>query len=153
MILANDEVEVFKNEFDGNDTANLAIISYNALSSKRKIKDKAFDPYCEAIYIHDNVFDGGGTNPTGRIGKMIKQAFGDQGPDIIYDGVVDQKKLVDGKLPKELGIYIQNNGAATFANLDLGRAAQGKQPNISTDLSVHKGELPPLAPVAVAGVE
>ncbi|MDP6040898.1 MAG: hypothetical protein QGG64_20275, partial [Candidatus Latescibacteria bacterium] len=117
------------------------------------IKDKTFDPYCEAIYIHDNVFEGGGANPSGRIGGVIHQAFGTEGPDIIYDGVIDPKKTVDGQLPKELGIYVQNNGDATFANLDLGRALKGQQPNISTDLSPYQGSLPSLKPVSIAGVE
>ena len=31
-------------------------------------------------------------------------------PDIIYDGVVDPKKGVDGELPKELAIIIRDNG-------------------------------------------
>jgi len=153
VILANDEVEVFNNVFKDNDTANLAIISSQASGSKRKIKDKTFDPYCEAIYIHDNVFEGGGANPSGRIGGVIHQAFGTEGPDIIYDGVIDPKKTVDGQLPKELGIYVQNNGDATFANLDLGRALKGQQPNISTDLSPYQGSLPSLKPVSIAGVE
>jgi parallel beta-helix repeat protein len=153
VILASDEVEVFENVFEDNDTANLSIISFLASGSKRKIKDEKFDPYCEAIYIHDNVFGGGGTNPAGPIGKIIRQAFGKEGPDIVYDGIVDPKKMVDGKLPPELGIYVQNNGDATFANLDLWSAQQGQQPNISTDLSAYQGSLPQLKPVSIAGVE
>lgn len=153
IINANDEVEIFENEFRDNDTANLAIVSFFVSRTQHKIKDKNFDPYCEAIYIHHNKFEGGGANPEGPVGEIIKQAFNENGPDIIYDGIVDTNKLVDGKLPSEMRIYIQNNGGATFANLDLGRMMIGEQPQISTDLSVHQGTLPPLAGIVFAGVE
>ena len=65
----------------------------------------------------------------------------------------DPKKLIDGKLPPDLGIYIQNNLNATFANIDLASVKQGKKPNITTDLSVHQGELAALSPVVIEGIE
>ena len=40
-------------------------------------------------------------------------------PDIVYDGVIDPKKAVDGKLPDDLAIRIRNNGDADFVNFDL----------------------------------
>lgn len=151
VIIANDKVEVFENTFTNNNTANIAIMSFQ--STKRKIKDKTYDPYCEAIYIHNNQFEGGGTDPQGEVGQLIRQAFGTKGPDIIYDGIADPKKLVNGQLPPELGIYIQNNNNATFANIDLARVKQGKKPNITTDISVHKGELAALPPIKIEGVK
>ena len=150
VIIANDKVEIFNNTFVNNNTANIAIMSFQ--STKRKIKDNTYDPYCEAIYIYNNQFEGGGTDPQGQVGQLIRQAFGTQGPDIIYDGIADPKKLVDGKLPPELGIYISNNDA-TFANIDLGSVKQGKQPNITTDLSDHQGKLPNLPAIEIAGVQ
>jgi parallel beta-helix repeat protein len=151
ILIANDNVEVFNNTFTNNNTTNIAIMSYS--STKRKIKDPTYDPYCETIFIHDNVFNGGGTDPQGEIGQIIRQTFGTNGPDIIYDGIIDPKKLVDGKLPETHGIVIQNNANATFANLDLASIKQGKKPNITTDLSAHNGTLPALTPIVIEGVQ
>lgn len=151
VIIANDKVEVFNNAFTNNHTANIAIMSFQ--STKRKIKDKTYDPYCESIYIYNNHFEGSGTDPQGEVGQLIRQAFGTKGPDIIYDGIADPKKLIDGKLPPEFGIYIQNNNKATFANIDLASVKQGKQPNITTDLSAHHGELASLPPIVIEGVK
>ena len=116
MILANDEVEVFDNTIEKNQTGGLSITSF--LFTGREIKDEKFDPYCEAIHIHDNRFAGNGGKPSGAIGEMLSKVLGATLPDILYDGIVDPKKQVDGKLPDSLGIHIHNNGEAGFVNFD-----------------------------------
>ena len=75
------------------------------------------------------------------MGSKIKETFGSEGPDIIFDGMIDPAKLVEGKLPEKLGLFIENNEGATFANLDWYQVIQGNVPNISTDLSPHRGRL------------
>lgn len=151
IIMANDKVEVFNNAFSNNITSNIAIMSFS--STKRKIKDQTYDAYCEAIYIYNNAFEGGGSDPQGDVGQILRQTFGTHGPDIVYDGIANPDKLVNGKLPDELGIYIQNNANATFANIDLGSIKQGKQPNMVTDLSAYAGELPKLPPIVITGIQ
>ncbi|MCH2664206.1 right-handed parallel beta-helix repeat-containing protein [bacterium] len=151
ILMATDEVEVFGNTIADNDTANLSIISFQ--STKRKVKDKAFDPFCESIHIHSNTFTGGGTNPVGDLGKAIKAVFGTNGPDIVYDGVQDPKKLVDGRIPDHLGISIHDNGDATFANLDLEAMAAGRQPNVVTDLSGYAKAQAALPEITIKGVQ
>jgi parallel beta-helix repeat protein len=150
ILMATDEVEVFDNDIADNDTANLTIISFR--STKRKVKDKDFDPYSESIHIHDNRFSGGGSNPVGDLGQAIKAAFGAKGPDIVYDGAQDPKKLVEGRLPDAYGLSIYGNGDATFANLDLAAMAAGRKPNVSTDLSAYERPLPRLPEIAIEGV-
>ena len=59
MVLANDSIEVFGNEFTDNDSANIMIISY--YTTERPFEDPNYDPFPESIYIHDNNFSGGGT--------------------------------------------------------------------------------------------
>ena len=49
---------------------------------------------------------------------MLAKALGSPLPDILYDGIVDPKKQVDGKLPDALAIRIHDNGKAGFANFD-----------------------------------
>ncbi|MBL9122305.1 MAG: right-handed parallel beta-helix repeat-containing protein [Planctomycetaceae bacterium] len=150
IIMANDEVEVFKNEIADNDTANISIICY--LINQKKYDDPAYDPYCEGVYIHDNVLTGGGQNPGGDFAQLMSPLGLQKLPDIVWDGMVDQKKLVDGKLPKEMGIYFKNNGDADFVNLDIEKLLNNEQPNVSDDMSPHDGELPPLGEVKIPGV-
>ncbi len=150
ILMATDEVEVFGNEIADNDTANLTIIGFR--STRRKVKDKDFDPYCEAIHIHDNTFSGGGTNPVGDLGKAIKAIFGKNGPDIVYDGSFDPKKVVDGWLPDEYGISIRNNGDASFVNLDLAAMMAGEKPNVVMDLADYQAHFDPLPEIRIEGV-
>jgi parallel beta-helix repeat protein len=150
ILMATDEVEVFGNEIADNDTANLSILSFR--STKRKIKDKDFDPFCESIHIHDNTFSGGGTNPIGDLGEAIKAVFGNHGPDIVYDGSLDRKSLVDGRIPVESSVAIHDNGDASFANLDLAATAAGKEPSVTTDLAPHAHSLEALKPIHIDGV-
>ena len=151
ILMATDEVEVFGNTIADNDTANLSILSFR--STKRKIKDRNFDPFCENIHIHNNVFSGGGTNPVGDLGLAIKATFGTNGPDIVYDGAQDPAKRVAGKISEALGLSIHDNGDADFANLDLTAMAAGKKPNVSTDLSIHAGQMQALPAIHIDGVE
>ena len=51
-------------------------------------------------------------------------------------------KLVDGAVPDELRLYVENNGDADFVNLDLGSVFAGGEPSVSTDLGPHRGSLP-----------
>lgn len=152
MIMANDHVEVFDNDIHDNQTANCSIISY--IATQRPYDDPEYDPYPEAIHIHDNVFAGGGDNPSGAIGDLVAPLVGGQMPDILYDGIVNTEKLVDGTLPAELRLYIHDNGDADFANIHLGALLTEEQPpSLSLDLEAHAGQLPPLPEVVVAGVD
>jgi parallel beta-helix repeat protein len=155
MIMANDEVEVFDNTIENNQTGGLSIVSY--LISGKPLKDEKYDPYCEAIHIHNNVFKGNGTKPAGTIGDMLSKALGSPLPDILYDGDADPKKLVDGKLPANLAIHIHDNGAAGFVNFNApalaAASAGGKTPKIDRDLKAYAGALPTLERVSIKGVE
>jgi parallel beta-helix repeat protein len=158
MIMANDQVEVFDNSIEKNQTAGLSIVSY--LLTEKPIKDEKYDPFCEAIHIHDNRFAGNGTKPSGAIGTMLGKALGATLPDILYDGIVDPKKLVDGKLPDAQAISIHGNGDAGFVNFDapaLMAAAvgsgTGKAPNIVRDLKGYSAALPTLEPVSIEGLK
>ncbi len=158
MIMANRHVEVFKNEIADNQNVNLSIVSYLS-TGKPFDQDPGYDPFCEAIYIHDNTFSGGGDKPNGRLGELLKVlAGGEKLPDIVYDGVVNPEKAVDGKLPEELAIRIQNNGDADFMNFDLANLnienpGESEKANVSRDLAPYQGDLPKLSPVSIAGVK
>jgi hypothetical protein len=160
MILANRQVEVFENKIHNNQNCGLSICSY-LVTQKPFDKDPGYDPFCEAIYVHNNEFKDNGGTPSGKLGQLIAGLTGESSlPDIVYDGVVDPKKAVDGKLPPELAIRIRDNGEADFVNfdfsgIDLSDPAAPKPGQISRDLKPYEGEveIPKLEPVKIAGVK
>ncbi len=145
LIMANDNVEVFNNTFENNMTYNLAVINY--MTTGNPVQDPQYDPYPEAIYIHDNTFLGGGDKPQRELAQVAASVLGGTVPDIVYDGWTDPTKLVDGQLPEQLRIYIQGNGDADFVNLDAQALANNQSPNISQDLAPHDGKHEPLPAV------
>jgi len=160
MIMASDQVEVFDNAIENNQTTGLSIVSY--LLTDKPLKDDKFDPFCESIHIHDNRFKSNGERPSGALGLLVSKVVGSPLPAILYDGIVNPKYLAGGSLPPELGIHIRNNGNADFANFDAaslkagapgGIAAAGKGPKIVRDLKLYDGELPALEPVSIEGVK
>jgi hypothetical protein len=100
------------------------------------------------------------------MGELLVAALGTPLPDILYDGVADPRKQVEGKLPDALAIRIRNNGKAGFANFDApalkasaaasATADKDKKPptpKIVRDLKAYDGELPPLEPVSIEGLK
>ncbi|MCB1306563.1 MAG: right-handed parallel beta-helix repeat-containing protein [Leptospiraceae bacterium] len=123
MILANDNIEIFENIIQNHKSVSIAVVSYYL--TEEEIKDEDYDPIPEGIYIHDNKIENSGFDPTGgssfqskKIITALSLKIGTPFPAILYDGVVDESKLVDGKLPDELRICVENNGDAEFIDLD-----------------------------------
>jgi parallel beta-helix repeat protein len=156
MIMASDECEVFDNAIEKNQTAGLSIVSY--LIADKPTKDDKFDPFCEAIWVHDNRFASNGEKPAGPLGLMVAQAVGTPLPDILYDGMADPRKVVDGALPEALAIRIRDNGDADFANFDAAGLKEAvastgnpnaKKPTVSRDLKPYDGKIKGLEPVSL----
>ncbi|HEV3022097.1 MAG TPA: parallel beta-helix domain-containing protein, partial [Pirellulales bacterium] len=106
MVMAADSIEIFDNDLNDNQTVNLAIVSY--LATKLEFSDREFDPYAEAIYVHDNRFAGGGDKPAGELALLKVVLLRRTLPDIICDWATDPAKFVDGKLPDELQVRLDN---------------------------------------------
>lgn len=119
MLMATDHVEIFDNDILDHQTSNVAVVSY--LVTERKLNDKGYDPYPEAFSIHGNRISNGGTKPSGKIGKLLVPILGIPFPDIFYDGILDEKKLVDGVLPSNLTGSIREADSVSFANVHLDR--------------------------------
>ncbi|MBX7259425.1 MAG: right-handed parallel beta-helix repeat-containing protein [Candidatus Hydrogenedentes bacterium] len=155
MVMANSSVEIFENEIGGNATTNILLTSY--LSTQRPIKDAGYYPYPEGIHIHSNSFGPCGNKPGGDGGALMALIAGSPLPDIVWDGMVNPEKLVNGELPPDLRIYIGGNtkkdGEVTFANIDAGTALKDPATvQVKRDLAAHAGSLPPLQPVTIEGV-
>ena len=146
IVLATNHVEVFKNTIKDNNTANISVISY--FTTGNPINDASYDPFPEAIYVHDNTISGGGTAPSGEYADVLAPVVGKPMPAILFDGIVNPKKLAAGKrLPDDLRICIQNNGDANFMNYDAG----GHSKHVSRDLKPYNCSLAPLAAVNLPG--
>lgn len=115
MLMSTDNVEVFDNDITDNQTTNVIIVSY--LITERKFSDPKYDPFPESVSIHDNRIRNGGQKPGGRLGTLIGAALGGRLPDIMFDGIVDPAKLVDGGLPQNLQLSLRNNSDASFTNV------------------------------------
>lgn len=147
VINSNDDVEIFDNDISGHRTANVIVSSYFSTGYTNLSTSESFDPYPERIYIHGNRFGPGGDSPDNLELKALKLAkFGLNGrlPDILWDGYVNPAKRVDGKLPAELGICV-DNGEATLINVD----GPNGYKNISTDMSAHRCTLPRLPEIVL----
>ncbi|WP_339733914.1 parallel beta-helix domain-containing protein [uncultured Gimesia sp.] len=149
LVMATDDVEVFENQIEDNRTFSISVVSF--LIYGKKLKDKHYDPYPEGISIHDNQIKGGGTAPDGELGLVLKSMVGTPLPAIVYDGVIDPKKQVDGKLPTEQSLRMSNNGDAKFLNVDFSNLspvniATGKY-RPSAEVTPYEGTLTPLKPV------
>ncbi|MGQ7817014.1 parallel beta-helix domain-containing protein [Metapseudomonas furukawaii] len=151
VINANDDVEIFDNDIGDHRTANIIVSSYFSTGYSDLSTTEDFDPYPERIAIHGNRFGPGGDSPDHLELKALKLTrFGLNGrlPDILWDGYINPAKAVDGKLPAEQGICI-DNGDATLVNVD----GPNNFRNISTDMSPHRCRLAPLPAVKLVLAE
>jgi hypothetical protein len=161
LVMATDQVEVFNNEIKGNNTFNLAVVSY--LVTGRPYKDKGYDPIPEGVWVHDNTFADGGKKPAGPRGELFAALLGTPIPDMVWDGVVPG----EGKPRPERRVVFRDNGGATFVNLNWGslgprlagakskeerqKAIVAHRGKLGRDLEPHTGALEPLPEVKLSG--
>ena len=135
LVLANDNIEVFENDFADNNNVNIMVYSF--VLGGRTVNDPNYDPYPEQIHIHDNIFDGGGTAPAHALLAAWHERTGENSPDIVWGGLVR-----DGATVENL-ICLGENASQSFMNLNGG----SDPAMVSTDLAPHRCALPRLTPV------
>lgn len=86
LVLANDNIEVFDNEFA--DNGNVHAMAYSYTLSGIPFDDPAYDPYPEGIYIHDNSYVNGGYEPRHPALVALKEESGKNTPNVVWDGIV-----------------------------------------------------------------
>ena len=140
MVLATHNVEIYNNNIYDNKTANTCIVSYYIL--EEPINDVDYYPYPSSIYIHNNIYKRKKMLPSlsfaQPIGFLLAFNYFNDIPDIIFDGIIDEKILDNGQKINPHNICIENNGNATFLNLD----ASNEFENISMDASDFECILP-----------
>jgi parallel beta-helix repeat protein len=148
VVNSNDRVEIFDNDIADNQTANVIISSYFSTNYYNKSGvAPEYNPYPKGIFIYDNRFKGGGDSPDGLKLKTLKSAvYGINGhfPDVLWDGYVDAKTLVDGLPPPNDRLCVQN-GDIGVLNAD----GPHDYKNPSTDTKPYQCTLPKLPPVTL----
>ena len=138
MIMANDNIEVFENNFEDNNSANVLIVSY--LINEIPITEPNYDPFPEAIYLHNNQYTGGGESPDSEPLALLQAATGQALPDIIWDGMLSAGKTATDAL------CFSEASDTTFVSLD---ASNGfAQPVF--DATAHDCALPRLAEISMS---
>ena len=115
IIQANSHVEIFDNDIGGNDTINIAVVTYGYDTD-----DKNYYPHPRNIQIHNNRFTKSGLNPdleTGELAKILYELSGGNMPDIFWDGIVPVKQIIFGQ-PDEEKMVLSQNGDATFLTIN-----------------------------------
>ena len=114
LVQANSDVEIFNNNIGGNETINIAVVTYSY-----ETDDEQYNPHPSRIQIHNNKFGISGHNPdleTGELAKILYELSEGDMPDIFWDGVVPISKILSSKVKKET-IILGNNGDATFLSI------------------------------------
>ena len=139
MVLATSDVEIYQNKIYNNKTANTCIVSYHIL--EEPITDKEYYPYPTSIYIHDNIYKRKRMLPSlsfkQPIGFLLAMNYFNDVPDIVIDGIIDDK-IEDEGSNNPHQICIENNSGASFLNLDAANDFE----NMTTDLGHYNCSLP-----------
>ena len=131
LVMANDRVEIFGNRIADNRSVNIGVTSSFTFDINGE-DDPRFDGYPEGLHIHDNELSGGGDNPDGILAALHSIVFPNGGvlPDIVWDGVVDQAKLIDGAQRPEDRLCVQETDAEV---LDADAANNFAAPTIGAE--------------------
>ena len=122
MVMATEQIEIFRNTIVNNKTAGTAIVSY--FITEEETKDVQYNPYTSAIYIHNNIYRRAPQIPTldHDIGLLLFAHFFRDVPDIIYDGMPDPKYIDSrGLTPDSRRICITDNVNSKYLNLEIGK--------------------------------
>ena len=134
MVLATNDVDISDNYILDNKTASTSVISYYL--TEIPIKDKDYNPYPSAIFIHNNVYSEGKRMPTwkNKLGFLFWLKFGRKVPHILYDGIVNPAYMdANGNLKPAHRICVKDNENGSFANLKADKKFKG----ISRDLTPY----------------
>lgn len=119
FVMANSEVEIFKNEIYDNQLTGVAIANYHV--SERKISDASYDPMPRHISIYENNFSEGRYKlfSGNKMSVIIKLLMGFKTPEIIYDGI-DDGTYVGEKATDADRLCIRNNTTREGATVRYG---------------------------------
>ena len=147
LILASNSVEVFDNKISNHRTLGVGIVSYelvyameknqydegvNAYGSDIRIvdadfrNDTSYDPYPGKITLRNNMYSNNHFIPafTTDFGKIITFKNRMIIPDVVFDGILSEQHMIEGKQNPNYKICIDENDIK-FVNLDAGNDFKG----------------------------
>lgn len=144
IIQANSHVEIFENDIGGNDTVNIAIVTYGY-----ETEDENYYPHPRAIQIHNNRFSKSGNNPdleTGELAKILYELSDKNMPDIFWDGILPMKQIIFGQ-PDNEKLILGDNGSATFLTINPIKYMLPIFNPVERDYDNYRGMITPLPEV------
>ena len=144
IIQANSHVEIFENDIGGNDTINIAIVTYGY-----ETEDKNYYPHPRAIQVHNNRFTKSGNNPdleTGELAKILYELSDKNMPDIFWDGILPMKQIIFGQ-PDNEKLILGDNGSATFLTINPIKYMLPIFNPVERDYDNYRGTITPLPEV------
>ena len=144
IIQANSHVEIFDNDIGGNDTINIAVVTYGYDTD-----DKNYYPHPRNIQIHNNRFTKSGLNPdleTGELAKILYELSNGNMPDIFWDGILPMKQIIFGQ-PDDEKLILEDNGSATFLTINPIKYMLPIFNPVERNYDKSKGEIIPLPKV------
>ena len=144
IIQANSHVEIFENDIGGNDTVNIAIVTYGY-----ETEDENYYPHPRAIQIHNNRFTKSGNNPdleTGELAKILYELSDKNMPDIFWDGILPMKQIIFGQ-PDNEKLILGDNGSATFLTINPIKYMLPIFNPVERDYDNYRGTITPLPEV------
>jgi parallel beta-helix repeat protein len=144
VLMGADDSRLRDNEIRGNEGTGALVVSWSVLAllaGENPNPDPAYDGFTETLYLSGNRFSGNGTNPQGTYKDDVKLTAPVE--DILWDGSTDLNK--DAGTAAQRRICIQQNGSATFRNLNAPQLLQ----NQTTDLTPHDCSYPALPAVTL----
>ena len=144
IIQANSHVEIFENDIGGNDTVNIAIVTYGY-----ETDDENYYPHPRAIQIHNNRFTKSGNNPdleTGELAKILYELSDKNMPDIFWDGILPMKQIIFGQ-PDNEKLILGDNGSATFLTINPIKYMLPIFNPVERDYDNYRGTITPLPEV------
>ena len=147
IVQANSLVDIFENTIEGNETINIAIVTY-----PYETEDESYNPHPRNVQIYNNTFGKSGYRPdleTGELAKMLFELSGGDMPDIFWDGVVPLSSLLSSKTKKE-AVILGNNKDATFLTINPIKFMLPFFNPVVRDYDWFRGEIKPLAEVTIS---
>ena len=147
IVQANSLVDIFENTIEGNETINIAIVTY-----PYETEDESYNPHPRNVQIYNNTFGKSGYRPdleTGELAKMLFELSGGDMPDIFWDGVVPLSSLLSSKTKKE-AVILGNNKDATFLTINPIKFMLPFFDPVVRDYDWFRGEVKPLAEVTIS---
>jgi parallel beta-helix repeat protein len=147
IVQANSLVDIFENIIEGNETINIAIVTY-----PYETEDESYNPHPRNVQIYNNTFGKSGYRPdleTGELAKMLFELSDGDMPDIFWDGVVPLSSLLSSKTKKE-AVILGNNKDATFLTINPIKFMLPFFDPVVRDYDWFRGEIKPLAEVTIS---